>query len=276
MVSKVKDSMVEIDPKSTIGGGVEDVYGEDTTTEDQLVTPWTYSIASGYSLLRDPQYNKGLAFTKKENDAHYLRGLLPPTTVSQQLQAPFEEGKEHSQTVSTSRLWKEHLGLPRRIHVSRVCRALRLRQSHALHSRPAWSRDGHTVPLPPPPPQPPLYKAINCHHNPHFSPVHLSLNGSNQSNPTRRGWASSSSLSRCKRASIGPTLERVVTHQKIRLGSSPPSCRSKCGSCSPCKVEKKREKNKQKQKQKQSRKERRKEKRRNRNKSKSKAESKRR
>ncbi|PQQ10635.1 NADP-dependent malic enzyme [Prunus yedoensis var. nudiflora] len=40
----------------------------------------------GYSLLRDPQYNKGLAFTEKERDAHYLRGLLPPATSSQQLQ----------------------------------------------------------------------------------------------------------------------------------------------------------------------------------------------
>nr|POF23526.1 nadp-dependent malic enzyme [Quercus suber] len=27
----------------------------------------------GYSLLRDIQYNNGLAFTKKERDAHYLR-----------------------------------------------------------------------------------------------------------------------------------------------------------------------------------------------------------
>lgn len=41
---------------------------------------------SGYSLLRDPHHNKGLAFTEKERDAHYLRGLLPPTVVSQQLQ----------------------------------------------------------------------------------------------------------------------------------------------------------------------------------------------
>lgn len=41
---------------------------------------------SGYSLLRDPQYNKGLAFTEKERDAHYLRGLLPPTVSTQQLQ----------------------------------------------------------------------------------------------------------------------------------------------------------------------------------------------
>ncbi|KAM2976687.1 hypothetical protein FF2_013729 [Malus domestica] len=57
----------------------------------------------------------------------------------------------------------------------------------------------------------------------------------------------------------GPALELVVTYQKIRLGSSPPSCRSKCMSCSPCKAEKKKENKKQKQKQKQSRKEKRKE-----------------
>ncbi|RCU11507.1 hypothetical protein DVA78_18170, partial [Acinetobacter baumannii] len=59
MASKLTDPTVKIDPKSTVGGGVEDVYGEDTATEDQLITPWTYSVASGYSLLRDPQYNKG-------------------------------------------------------------------------------------------------------------------------------------------------------------------------------------------------------------------------
>ena len=41
---------------------------------------------SGYTLLRDPHHNKGLAFTEKERDAHYLRGLLPPATISQQLQ----------------------------------------------------------------------------------------------------------------------------------------------------------------------------------------------
>nr|prf malic enzyme [Populus trichocarpa x Populus deltoides] len=79
-------SVLDMDPKSTVGGGVEDVYGEDRATEDQLVTPWTISVASGYTLLRDPHHNKGLAFTEKERDAHYLRGLLPPTTISQQLQ----------------------------------------------------------------------------------------------------------------------------------------------------------------------------------------------
>lgn len=43
-------------------------------------------VCSGYSLLRDPHHNKGLAFTEKERDAHYLRGLLPPTVASQELQ----------------------------------------------------------------------------------------------------------------------------------------------------------------------------------------------
>nr|CAD1843195.1 unnamed protein product [Ananas comosus var. bracteatus] len=68
------------------GGGVEDAYGEDRATEEQLVTPWTLSVASGYNLLRDPHHNKGLAFNEKERDAHYLRGLLPPVVVSQKLQ----------------------------------------------------------------------------------------------------------------------------------------------------------------------------------------------
>ncbi|GAV88058.1 malic domain-containing protein/Malic_M domain-containing protein [Cephalotus follicularis] len=79
-------SVLDMDPSSTVGGGVEDVYGEDCATEDQLVTPWTVSVASGYSLLRDPRHNKGLAYTEKERDAHYLRGLLPPSVSTQQLQ----------------------------------------------------------------------------------------------------------------------------------------------------------------------------------------------
>lgn len=44
---------------------------------------------SGYTLLRDPQYNKGIAFTIKERDTHYLRGLLPPAVVTQELQVAF-------------------------------------------------------------------------------------------------------------------------------------------------------------------------------------------
>ncbi|XP_042051075.1 NADP-dependent malic enzyme [Salvia splendens] len=80
------ESVLDLSPRSTVGGGVEDVYGEDRASEDQLVTPWTVSVASGYSLLRDPHHNKGLAFTEKERDAHYLRGLLPPVVISQELQ----------------------------------------------------------------------------------------------------------------------------------------------------------------------------------------------
>ncbi|KAL0557771.1 hypothetical protein IC582_006322 [Cucumis melo] len=72
--------MEEIDNK------FEEAYGEHNATEDQLITPWTVSVASGYSLLRDPIYNKGLAFSEKERDAHYLRGLLPPALLDQELQ----------------------------------------------------------------------------------------------------------------------------------------------------------------------------------------------
>nr|CAD1833979.1 unnamed protein product [Ananas comosus var. bracteatus] len=78
--------MGDVDHQATVGGGVEDAYGEDRATEEQLVTPWTISVASGYTLLRDPHHNKGLAFTEKERDAHYLRGLLPPAIVTQELQ----------------------------------------------------------------------------------------------------------------------------------------------------------------------------------------------
>ncbi|KAH0931379.1 hypothetical protein HID58_008496 [Brassica napus] len=74
------------DNRSGVGGGISDVYGEDLATLDQLVTPWVTSVASGYSLMRDPRYNKGLAFTDKERDAHYLTGLLPPVVISQEVQ----------------------------------------------------------------------------------------------------------------------------------------------------------------------------------------------
>ena len=37
---------VDVDDKSTVtDAGVEDMYGEDTATEDQLVTPWSLSVA---------------------------------------------------------------------------------------------------------------------------------------------------------------------------------------------------------------------------------------
>ncbi|XP_047960750.1 NADP-dependent malic enzyme, chloroplastic-like [Salvia hispanica] len=76
-----KSPVTEKDLKSAGGDGVEDFYGE-----DQHVTPWAVTVASGYPLLRDPRYNKGLSFNEKERDGHFLRGLLPPVVISQDLQ----------------------------------------------------------------------------------------------------------------------------------------------------------------------------------------------
>nr|GMC73200.1 NADP-dependent malic enzyme, chloroplastic [Ipomoea batatas] len=74
------------EPKSTVIDGVGDLYCEETVNEEYTITPSAISVASGYSLLRDPRYNKGLAFNEKERDAHYLCGLLPPVVVDQELQ----------------------------------------------------------------------------------------------------------------------------------------------------------------------------------------------
>lgn len=40
-------------------------------------------VISGVDLMRHPKYNKGLAFSDSERDRLYLRGLLPPVTLSQ-------------------------------------------------------------------------------------------------------------------------------------------------------------------------------------------------
>lgn len=41
-----RDGYAEVvDNKSDVSGGVHDVYGEDTATEDQPVTPWALSVA---------------------------------------------------------------------------------------------------------------------------------------------------------------------------------------------------------------------------------------
>ncbi|PHU25435.1 NADP-dependent malic enzyme [Capsicum chinense] len=87
-LKEIKESVAVIDrdSKSTVTGGVGDVYGEESASEDQAITPWTFSVASGYSLLRDPHCNKGLAVSEKERDSHYLSGLLPPVVVDQELQ----------------------------------------------------------------------------------------------------------------------------------------------------------------------------------------------
>ncbi|XP_057457426.1 NADP-dependent malic enzyme-like [Lotus japonicus] len=79
-------TVADVDDNPISPGGPQDVYGEDRATEDHFVTPWSVSVSSGYTLLRDPHFNKGLAFSEKERDAHYLRGLLPPTVIPQETQ----------------------------------------------------------------------------------------------------------------------------------------------------------------------------------------------
>jgi hypothetical protein len=49
-------------------------------------TPWVRQVISGVDLMRHPKYNKGLAFSEAERDRLYLRGLLPPAVLSQEVQ----------------------------------------------------------------------------------------------------------------------------------------------------------------------------------------------
>lgn len=39
------EAVLDMSPKSTVEGGVEDIYGEDCATEDQLITPWAFVVS---------------------------------------------------------------------------------------------------------------------------------------------------------------------------------------------------------------------------------------
>ena len=63
-------------------------------------------MSSGLELLRDPRYNKGLAFTEEERDHHYLRGLLPPAIISQELQVSHNLLQNSLLFCSSIEMWK--------------------------------------------------------------------------------------------------------------------------------------------------------------------------
>eukprot|EP00879_Flechtneria_rotunda_P023346 GHRR01024696.1.p1 GENE.GHRR01024696.1~~GHRR01024696.1.p1 ORF type:complete len:160 (+),score=36.26 GHRR01024696.1:266-745(+) len=63
--------------------------GNDFELDEKMgrpTTPWVRQVISGVDLMRHPKYNKGLAFSESERDRLYLRGLLPPAVLSQEVQ----------------------------------------------------------------------------------------------------------------------------------------------------------------------------------------------
>ncbi|KAL6554608.1 hypothetical protein OROHE_007631 [Orobanche hederae] len=76
------EPVLDLSPRSTVGVGVEDVYGEDRASEDQLGTPWTVSVASGYNLLRDPPSQQGsCVYCKRERCSLLVRSLASSCSI---------------------------------------------------------------------------------------------------------------------------------------------------------------------------------------------------
>eukprot|EP00878_Enallax_costatus_P035361 GHUV01039396.1.p1 GENE.GHUV01039396.1~~GHUV01039396.1.p1 ORF type:complete len:194 (+),score=27.77 GHUV01039396.1:227-808(+) len=70
-------------------GSVRHINSGHHDVDDKLgrpTTPWVRQVISGVDLMRHPKYNKGLAFSDSERDRLYLRGLLPPAVLSQEVQ----------------------------------------------------------------------------------------------------------------------------------------------------------------------------------------------
>lgn len=53
---------------------------------EEFSTPWVRQVISGADLLRNPRYNKGLAFTDEERDRLHIRGLVPAAVLGQKIQ----------------------------------------------------------------------------------------------------------------------------------------------------------------------------------------------
>jgi len=64
------ESVLDLSPRSTVSGGVEDVYGEDHATEDQLVTPWNFSVARFHNL---HSLSVFLSFSQLQSVIHEIR-----------------------------------------------------------------------------------------------------------------------------------------------------------------------------------------------------------
>jgi hypothetical protein len=77
-------------PEQAAAGAGSARFASSLADEDDRVgrptTPWVRQVISGVDLMRHPKYNKGLAFSETERDRLYLRGLLPPAVLSQEVQ----------------------------------------------------------------------------------------------------------------------------------------------------------------------------------------------
>ncbi|KAK3268419.1 hypothetical protein CYMTET_23079, partial [Cymbomonas tetramitiformis] len=61
-------------------------WGSPRESDADAETPWCRHVVSGVDLLRNPKYNKGMAFTEEERDRLHMRGLLPPVVMPMELQ----------------------------------------------------------------------------------------------------------------------------------------------------------------------------------------------
>lgn len=84
---------------------------------DQAGACFACSVISGADLTRNPKYNKGLAFTEGERDRLYLRGLLPPAILSQDVQVPTQNAPHTA--LSRSHLKMTHICM----HAVRMARS---------------------------------------------------------------------------------------------------------------------------------------------------------